>query len=62
MSIESVAAQLKEIFGNRLKMVAAFGDTSNSCAIVQSLTIEDLDAGAVRIRLNAQGYSIQPWL
>jgi len=43
MSIESVVAQLKEIFGNRLKMVAAFGDTSHSCAVVQSLTIEDLE-------------------
>lgn len=43
MSIEPLAAQLKEIFGDRLKMVAAFGDTSNSCAVVQSLTIDDLE-------------------
>jgi hypothetical protein len=43
MSIDSVAGQLKQIFGDRLKMFAAFGDTSHSCAVVQSLTIDDLD-------------------
>ena len=43
MSIDSMAAQLKAIFGDRLKMVAAFGDTSHACAIVHSLTIEDLN-------------------
>ena len=42
MSIDALAAQLNEIFGDRLKMVAAFGDNGNSCAIVQSLTVEDL--------------------
>jgi hypothetical protein len=43
MSIESLAAELKEIFGDRLRMVAAFGDTAGSCAVVQNLAIEDLD-------------------
>jgi hypothetical protein len=43
MSIERLAAQLKEIFGDRLKMIAEFGDTTNSCAVVQSLTLEDLE-------------------
>jgi hypothetical protein len=43
MSIDSLAAQLKEIFGDRLRMVAAFGDTANTCAVVHNLTIEDLD-------------------
>lgn len=43
MSIDSLAAQLKEIFNDRLKMVAAFGDASNTCAVVQTLTIDDLD-------------------
>jgi hypothetical protein len=38
-----VAGQLKQIFGDRLKMFAAFGDTFHSCAVVQSLTIDDLD-------------------
>lgn len=42
MSIDALAAQLNEIFGDRLKMVAAFGDNAHSCAIVQSLTVEDL--------------------
>jgi hypothetical protein len=43
MSIDSLAAQLKDIFNDRLRMVAAFGDSSTSCAVVQSLTIDDLD-------------------
>jgi hypothetical protein len=43
MSIDSLPAQLEEIFGDRLKMVAAFGDTASTCAIVDSLTIGDLD-------------------
>ena len=38
-----MAAQLKEIFTHRLKMVAAFGDSAHSCAVVETLTIEDLD-------------------
>jgi len=43
MSIDSLAAQLKEIFGERLRMIAAFGDTAATCAVVQSVTIDDLD-------------------
>ena len=43
MSIDSLAAQLKDIFGDRLKMVAAFGDNASTCAVVQSLTLDDLD-------------------
>lgn len=43
MSIESLAAQLNDIFGDRLKMVAAFGDNASTCAVVQSLTLGDLD-------------------
>jgi hypothetical protein len=43
MSIDSLAAELKTIFGDRLKMVAAFGDKASTCALVQSLTLEDLD-------------------
>jgi hypothetical protein len=43
MSIDSLAAQLKEIFGDRLKMVAAFGDTANTCAVVENVAVEDLD-------------------
>lgn len=47
MSIDSLAAQLKDIFGDRLKMVAAFGDKASTCAVVQSLTLGDLDRCAV---------------
>lgn len=42
MSIDALAAQLNDIFGDRLKMVAAFGDNASACAIVQSLTVDDL--------------------
>jgi hypothetical protein len=47
MNIDAMAAQLKEIFDQRLKMVAAFGDSANSCAVVETLTIDDLDRCAV---------------
>ncbi len=40
---DTQAAQLMEVFGNRLKMVASFGSDSSTCAIVESLTILDLD-------------------
>ena len=43
MSIDSLAAQLKEIFGDRLRMVAAFGDNAQACAVVTNLTLDDLD-------------------
>lgn len=43
MSIDSLASHLTEIFGDRLKMFAAFGDAGNTCAVVESLTTEDLD-------------------
>ena len=41
---ETHAAQLREIFGDRLQMVAAFGsDGAHLCAVVQSLTMGDLE-------------------
>ena len=43
MNIDDMAAQLAEIFRERLKMVAAFGDPGNACAVVQALTIDDLN-------------------
>jgi hypothetical protein len=42
-STEAMAAQLKAIFGDRLRMVAQFGADSNTCAIVDSLTMADLE-------------------
>src|SRR5258706_15991125 len=38
-----LADQLASIFGDRLKMVAAFGAESQTCAIVDSVAIADLD-------------------
>jgi len=43
MSIDTLAAQLKDIFGERLKMVASFGGHTHTCAVVQTLTLDDLD-------------------
>jgi len=43
MSIDTLATELREIFGDRLKMVAAFGKPSNTCAVVGTLTLDDLD-------------------
>jgi hypothetical protein len=41
-NVETLAAQLAEIFGRRLKMVAAFGAGSHTCAVVETLTVDDL--------------------
>jgi hypothetical protein len=46
-NVETLAAQLADIFGPRLKMVAAFGAGSQSCAVVDALTIDDLGRCAV---------------
>ena len=43
MSLVSLATELKEVFGDRLAMVATFGGSANTCAIVRSLSIDDLD-------------------
>lgn len=40
---DTLAAQLGEIFGERLKMIAAFGTHSHTCAIVDTITTADLD-------------------
>src|SRR5262245_10078882 len=42
-SHDRLAAQLREVFGDRLKMVATFGADAHTCAIVESVTTEDLD-------------------
>jgi hypothetical protein len=41
-NVEKLAAQLAEIFGPRLKMVAAFGAGAQTCAVVDTLTVDDL--------------------
>lgn len=40
---DTLAAQLGGIFGERLKMVAAFGARSHICAIIDTITAADLD-------------------
>jgi hypothetical protein len=42
-NVEQLAAQLTGIFGPRLKMVAAFGAGPQTCAVVDTLTVDDLD-------------------
>jgi hypothetical protein len=42
-SRDALAVDLKGIFGDRLMMVAAFGGDRNTCAVVRSLTLADLD-------------------
>jgi hypothetical protein len=41
-NVEQLAAQLTGIFGPRLKMVAAFGAGLQTCAVVDTLTVDDL--------------------
>jgi hypothetical protein len=43
MSLVSLVTELKEVFGDRLAMVATFGGSADTCAIVRSLSIDDLD-------------------
>ena len=42
-STDTLASDLKEIFGDRLRMVAAFSSNAHTCAVVQTLTLDDLD-------------------
>jgi hypothetical protein len=42
-SLDTLAADLKEIFGEGLRMVAAFGGDANTCVVVGRLTHQDLD-------------------
>ena len=42
-STDTLAAQLREVFGDRLRMVAAFGTASHTVAVVDAVTADDLD-------------------
>jgi hypothetical protein len=42
-STDTLASDLREIFGERLRMLAAFSGNTHSCAVVESLTPADLD-------------------
>ena len=43
-----LAADLADIFGDRLKMVAAYGPEAHSCAVIGSLTHADLNRCAAK--------------
>jgi len=40
---ETLAAQLRDVFGDRLRMVASFGHLSHTIAVVDAVTLADLD-------------------
>src|SRR5258708_127666 len=40
---DPLAAQLRDVFGDRLRMVAAFGHASHTLAIIDTLSASDLD-------------------
>lgn len=42
-SSDTLTSDLKAVFGDRLRMVAVFSGDTHTCAIVQSLTLDDLD-------------------
>jgi len=42
-AIDTIVADLKGIFGHRLKMIATFGSANHSCAVVESVMLDDLD-------------------
>jgi len=47
---DTLAAQLGEIFGERLKMVATFGSNSHTCAVVDTISVADLEKCAAQGR------------
>jgi hypothetical protein len=67
-STDTLAADLKDIFSDRLRMVAAFGGGTNTCAVVQSLTLDDLDRCAgletkwQKLNLDAPLFLLEPEL
>src|SRR5712692_464381 len=40
---DTLAAQLRDVFGNRFRMVAGFGHAAHTVAIADSVTASDLD-------------------
>src|SRR5262245_20685704 len=41
--VDRISAELSEIFGDRLRMVASFGPDGHVCAVVESITAADLE-------------------
>jgi hypothetical protein len=62
---DTLSAQLADIFGQRLKMLAAFGTGPQTCAVVETLSIDDLgrcaalSAGWKRAGLDAPLFILQ---
>jgi len=42
-STDTLAADLAQIFGQRMRMLAVFGNDTHTCAVVESLTLDDLN-------------------
>ena len=42
-STDTLAADLAKIFGQRMRMLAVFGNDTHTCAVVDNLTLDDLD-------------------
>jgi hypothetical protein len=42
-STDTLAADLAQIFGQRMRMLAVFGNDTHTCAVVETLTLDDLD-------------------
>ena len=67
-STDTLAADLRGIFGDRLKMLAAFGGDAHTCAVIQSLTLDDLDRCANleskwrQLNLDAPLFLVEPEL
>jgi hypothetical protein len=67
-STDTLATDLKAIFGDRLRMLAAFGGGAHTCAVVQSLTLDDLDRCAgletkwQKLNLDAPLFLLEPEL
>jgi hypothetical protein len=64
-STDTLGAQLADIFGQRLRMLATFGAGPQTCAIVETLTVDDLgrcaalSAGWKRLGLDAPLFILQ---
>lgn len=50
MSTETLTGHLRDIFGDRLRMVAQFGGDTHTCAVVATLTLDDLERCAAHER------------
>ncbi len=65
-STDTLAADLAQIFGQRMRMLALFGNDTHTCAVVDSLTLDDLDRCAAldarwkQLRLDTPLFLLEP--